>query len=47
MTQTEGHRLDTGDIFPDLQLKLVGGGTLELPLAGPQHVALIVYRGHF
>jgi hypothetical protein len=46
MSQTEGRRLDAGDIFPDLQLKLVGGGTLELPPA-TRHVALVVYRGHF
>jgi hypothetical protein len=47
MSQTEGRRLDAGDILPALQLKLLGGGTLDLPPAGDRHLALLVYRGHF
>jgi peroxiredoxin len=39
-------RLENGQTFPDLQLPLVGGGTLSLPgdLAGSYGVVL-VYRG--
>ncbi len=41
-------KLNTGDIFPELSLDLVGGGSLELPggLEGNYRVILF-YRGHW
>ncbi|HJM49721.1 MAG TPA: hypothetical protein QGF63_07710 [Alphaproteobacteria bacterium] len=41
-------KLNTGDVFPELTLDLVGGGSLNLPggLAGNYRVILF-YRGHW
>jgi len=41
-------KLDSGDPFPKLTLKLVDGGTLELPagLNGRYNIILF-YRGHW
>ena len=41
-------RLGIGDRFPDLTVKLVGGGSLDLPagLEGKYRVILF-YRGHW
>ena len=41
-------KLETGDTFPDIQLQLVGGGSLSLPsdLDADFGVALF-YRGHW
>lgn len=41
-------KLDTGDTFPDLTLRLVGDGTLSLPddFAADYNVMLF-YRGHW
>lgn len=42
------HQLDTGDKFPDIELKKLGGGTISLPgdLAGSWGVILF-YRGYW
>ena len=43
-----GDMLQQGDRFPQLELKLVGGGTLTLPGGAPsRYTALLVYRGHW
>lgn len=41
-------KLDSGAHFPDLRLKLAGGGDLELPagIETPYQVVLF-YRGHW
>jgi len=43
-----GQHLKNGEIFPELKIPAVGGGTLSLPgdLAGSYGVILI-YRGHW
>ena len=45
MSQFEGHRIDSGDVFPALELRLVGGGTTAVP--GERLLVLNLYRGHW
>lgn len=41
-------KLQQGDRFPALSLKLVDGSTLEFPSQMPsRYVALLFYRGHW
>ncbi len=43
-----GEKLQQGERFPTLTLKLAGGGTLTLPDQMPsRYVALLFYRGHW
>ena len=43
-----GEKLQQGDRFPSLTLKLVQGGSIRLPNEMPTHyAALLVYRGHW
>lgn len=40
--------LYTGDAFPDLTLKLVGGGTFNIPPSlDSKYLIAIFYRGHW
>ena len=46
MAQSLGNKLDTGDLFPDLDLLLVSGGTQRIStLAGKGWSLLLLYRG--
>ena len=41
-------KLDSGDVFPKLTLKLVDGGTLELPEGlDARYKIILFYRGHW
>jgi hypothetical protein len=41
-------KLDSGDPFPELTLKLVDGGTLELPGGlDARYKVILLYRGHW
>jgi hypothetical protein len=41
-------KLDTGDAFPKLRLKLVDGGTLEVPDGlNAKYKVILFYRGHW
>ncbi len=42
------NKLNPGDIFPDMRLQLVGGGSLSLPgdITSPMTVVLF-FRGHW
>ena len=41
-------KLDTGDVFPDMALNLVGGATLNLPGGLKSNYSIILfYRGHW
>ncbi|HEX9434441.1 MAG TPA: hypothetical protein VF936_16815 [Burkholderiales bacterium] len=41
-------KLDSGDVFPKLTLKLVEGGTLELPGGlDARYKIILFYRGHW
>jgi peroxiredoxin len=43
-----GEKLQQGDRFPSITLKLVGGGTVTLPdQMSSRYVALLFYRGHW
>ncbi len=43
-----GDKLQQGDRFPSLDLKLVDGGTIRLPDEMPgRYAALLFYRGHW
>jgi peroxiredoxin len=43
-----GEKLQQGDRFPALTLKLVQGGTIRLPDELPTHYAVVLfYRGHW
>ena len=43
-----GQKLQQGDKFPSLTLKLVGGGTVTIPeQMSSRYVALLFYRGHW
>ena len=43
-----GEKLQQGDRFPSLTLKLVQGGTMRLPDEMPtRYVAVLFYRGHW
>ncbi|MDA0999052.1 MAG: hypothetical protein O2807_00870 [bacterium] len=48
MATMNERQLDTGDVFPDLAFKKLGGGTISLPgdLAGNWGVILF-YRGYW
>jgi hypothetical protein len=46
--QDMGEKLQPGDRFPSLTLKLADGGTLRLPDAMPtRYAAVLCYRGHW
>jgi len=48
MTQTEGRKLDSGDLFPKMELQLTDGNNLILPdTAQGQWTVLLVYRGRW
>ena len=41
-------KLNTGDAFPQLELKLAGGGTLVLPDGlDARYKVILFYRGHW
>ena len=41
-------KLQQGDRFPQLTLKLVGGGTISIPNEAPsRYTAVLFYRGHW
>jgi len=41
-------KLDTGDVFPQLSLSLVGGGAMTVPDdIGGNYAVLLFYRGHW
>ncbi len=41
-------KLQQGDRFPQLTLKLVGGGTIRIPDEAPsRYTSLLFYRGHW
>ena len=43
-----GEKLQQGDRFPPMTLKLLSGGTIKLPEEMPsRYLALLFYRGHF
>jgi hypothetical protein len=43
-----GEKLQQGDRFPSLTLKLVRGGTIRLPDEVPtRYAAVLFYRGHW
>ena len=43
-----GEKLQQGDRFPALTLKLVQGGTIRLPDEIPtRYAAILFYRGHW
>lgn len=43
-----GEKLQQGDRFPSLTLKLVQGGALRLPDEMPtRYAAILFYRGHW
>ena len=43
-----GEKLQQGDRFPSLSLKLVQGGTIHLPDEMPaRYAAVLFYRGHW
>lgn len=42
------NKLGIGDTFPHLKLKLVGGGTLDLPEGlDAKYRVILFYRGHW
>ena len=42
------HKLGPGDAFPKMSLKLVDGGTLELPAGmDAKYKIVLFYRGHW
>lgn len=48
MAQFDRKKLDNGDIFPRLELKLVDNDTFVLPdMTAGQWSVLLVYRGNF
>ncbi|MDA1127259.1 MAG: hypothetical protein O2913_00985 [Chloroflexi bacterium] len=43
-----GEKLQQGDRFPQITLKMLDGGTLTLPDDAPsRYMALLFYRGHW
>lgn len=43
-----GQKLYTGDIFPDLAVKVVGGGTVDLKQSlDAKYNIVLFYRGHW
>jgi hypothetical protein len=48
MAQSLGNKLDSGDTFPDLELKLVGGGAQKISqISGGQWSVVLLYRGEW
>jgi peroxiredoxin len=48
MAQLERKKLDSGDMFPRLELRLTDGSSLVLPdTTAGQWTVLLVYRGIF
>lgn len=46
MAQSLGNKLDSGDVFPDLELHTVGDGTQRISaLAAGQWGVVLLYRG--
>lgn len=46
MAQSLGNKLDSGDVFPDLELQLVSGGTQKISqIAAGQWSVVLLYRG--
>ena len=46
MSQTEGKKLDKGDPFPKLELKVVDGGSFTIPNGlNAKWSVLLFYRG--
>lgn len=42
------NKLDTGDLFPSMTLKLAGGGSLTIPDdINASYAIVIFYRGHW
>ena len=45
---TMADKLQQGDRFPQMTLKLVGGGTIRIPDEAPsRYTAVLFYRGHW
>ena len=40
-------KLNAGDAFPSLALKLAGGGTAQVPDASAKYQMVLFYRGHW
>ena len=40
-------KLNTGDAFPSLTLKLTGGGTAKVPDTSARYQMVLFYRGHW
>jgi len=41
-------KLGIGDVFPQMTLNLVGGGTIDLPEGlGTKYGVIVFYRGHW
>ena len=49
MTQDSGaRRLDTGDTFPQLTIRMLGGDTINLPVDVAGHWSVVLFnRGHW
>lgn len=46
MAQSLGNKLDSGDVFPDLDLQLVGGSAQRISaLTAGQWSVVLLYRG--
>lgn len=45
MPQPAIRKLDTGDLFPSLDLNRIGGGALSLP--SDKYTVLLIYRGYW
>ena len=46
MAQSQGKKLDSGDMFPSIEFKLTDGNSISLPdTAGDEWVVLLIYRG--
>ena len=46
MAQSLGNKLDSGDVFPDLELQLVSGSAQKISgLAGGLWSLVLLYRG--
>lgn len=48
MARQGTHILDTGDAFPEIEMDLVGGGTMKVPAdLGDGWKAVLFFRGYF
>ena len=48
MAQVETKKLDSGDPFPEMELKLTDGSSLTIPgEIDESWLVLLVYRGHW